>query len=95
MTATKNKIASCAVYLAVFILLGLPTIHYTFTAPHLRHFVGAGASVVKVTPFLRYMTAFGFIDVSKQSITKALLEGSCVGTVPDGIAGIFRTTAKV
>jgi hypothetical protein len=58
-----------------------------------RHFVGAGASVVAHTPCLRYMTMFGFIDVSAKSIAKALDAGTCVGTVPDGIAGIFRCTA--
>ena len=58
-----------------------------------RHFTGAGASVVPRTPFLRYMTQFGFIDVSGKTIAKALEAGTCVGTVPDGIAGIFRTNA--
>jgi len=58
-----------------------------------RHFVGAGASVVAHTPCLRYMTMFGFIDVSAKSIAKALDADTCVGTVPDGIAGIFRCTA--
>ena len=58
-----------------------------------RHFTGAGATVVPRTPFLRYMTLFGFIDVSAKSIAKALEAGTCVGTVPDGIAGIFRCNA--
>ena len=70
-------------------VLSIPAIN-TFS---FRHFVGAGASVVPKTPFLRYMTLFGFIDVSAKSIAKALDAGTCVGTVPDGIAGIFRCTA--
>ena len=56
-------------------------------------FVGAGASVVSHTPFLRYMTMFGLVDVGGKSMTKALSKGMCVGVVPDGIAGIFRTNA--
>ena len=70
-------------------VLSIPAIN-TFS---FRHFTGAGASVVPRTPFLRYMTLFGFIDVSARSITKALEAGTCVGTVPDGIAGIFRCNA--
>ena len=45
------------------------------------------------TPCLRYMTMYGVIDVSGKSIARALDAGTCVGTVPDGIAGIFRCTA--
>ena len=71
-------------------LLSIPAIN-TFGY---RHFLGGGASVVAHTPFLRYMTWYGFIEVSAKSITKALDEGSCVGLVPDGIAGIFRCTAE-
>ena len=70
-------------------VLSIPAIN-TF---NFRHFVGAGASVVPKTPFLRYMAMFGFIDVSAKSIAAALAQGTCVGTVPDGIAGIFRCTA--
>ena len=54
----------------------------------------AGASVVPRTPFLRYMTAFGFIDVSGKTIARALDAGTCVGTVPDGIAGIFSMNKR-
>jgi len=68
-------------------VLSIPAIN-TFA---FRHFVGAGASVVPKTPFLRYMALLGVIDVSAASITRALSEGKCVGLVPDGIAGIFRT----
>ena len=71
-------------------VLSIPAIN-TFAC---RHFVGAGASVVEKTPFLRYMSLFGMIDVSARSITKALARGTCVGLVPDGIAGIFRTNAR-
>lgn len=53
-------------------------------------FVGAGASVVAHTPFLRYMALFGMIDVSAKSIARSIGAGVCVGTVPDGIAGIFK-----
>ena len=56
-------------------------------------FVGAPASVVFNTPFLRYMTLFGCVDVGAKSITKAIDKGTCVGLVPDGIAGIFRLSA--
>lgn len=67
-------------------ILSIPAIN-TFA---FRRFVGAGASVVPRVPGLRYMTLYGFIDVSGRSIAKALAKGTCVGTVPDGIAGIFR-----
>jgi 2-acylglycerol O-acyltransferase 2 len=70
-------------------VLSIPAIN-TFV---FRHFVGAGASVVPRTPFLRYMSAFGLIDASAKSIAKALDEGTCVGLAPDGIAGIFRCTS--
>lgn len=71
-------------------VLSIPAIN-TFS---FRHFVGAGASVVPRTPFLRYMTAYGFIDVSGKTITAALEAGTCVGTVPDGIAGIFSLNKR-
>eukprot|EP00308_Calcidiscus_leptoporus_P022171 CAMPEP_0119365672 /NCGR_PEP_ID=MMETSP1334-20130426/12588_1 /TAXON_ID=127549 /ORGANISM="Calcidiscus leptoporus, Strain RCC1130" /LENGTH=354 /DNA_ID=CAMNT_0007381705 /DNA_START=132 /DNA_END=1196 /DNA_ORIENTATION=+ len=54
------------------------------------HFVGAPASVVFHTPFLRYMTMLGCVDVSGASMAKAVAAGTCVGIVPDGIAGIFK-----
>ena len=56
-----------------------------------RRFVGATASVVSRTPFLRYMTLFGCIDISAPSIRATAGAGTCVGLVPDGIAGIFKT----
>ena len=59
-----------------------------------RHFVGAGASVVEKTPFLRYMSLFGMVEVSAKSIARTLASGTCVGVVPDGIAGIFRTNEE-
>jgi len=71
-------------------VLSIPAIN-TFS---FRHFVGAGASVVPRTPFLRYMSAFGFIDVSAKTIARALEAGTCVGTVPDGIAGIFHMNKR-
>mmetsp|Transcript_56605 Transcript_56605/g.104775 ORF Transcript_56605/g.104775 Transcript_56605/m.104775 type:complete len:359 (-) Transcript_56605:96-1172(-) len=57
-------------------------------------FVGAAASVVLHTPFLRYLSLYGIIDVSGQSITKANSNGISVGVVPDGIAGIFRCSSS-
>ena len=71
-------------------VLSIPAIN-TFS---FRHFVGAGASVVPKTPFLRYMSCFGFIDVSSKTIARALDAGTCVGTVPDGIAGIFSMNKR-
>eukprot|EP00467_Chlorarachnion_reptans_P016485 CAMPEP_0114522530 /NCGR_PEP_ID=MMETSP0109-20121206/20787_1 /TAXON_ID=29199 /ORGANISM="Chlorarachnion reptans, Strain CCCM449" /LENGTH=375 /DNA_ID=CAMNT_0001703745 /DNA_START=42 /DNA_END=1169 /DNA_ORIENTATION=- len=57
-----------------------------------RDFVGGGASVVLNSPFLRYMRFFGgLVDVGKKSITSTLDSGVCVGIVPDGIAGMFKT----
>eukprot|EP00927_Polykrikos_kofoidii_P065023 TRINITY_DN60821_c0_g1_i1.p1 TRINITY_DN60821_c0_g1~~TRINITY_DN60821_c0_g1_i1.p1 ORF type:complete len:393 (-),score=59.51 TRINITY_DN60821_c0_g1_i1:65-1102(-) len=56
-----------------------------------NRFLGASASVVLSTPFLRYMTIMGgAIDVSASSVIKAVRKGMCVGLVPDGIAGIFQ-----
>ena len=71
-------------------VLSIPAIN-TFS---FRHFVGAGASVVPRTPFLRYMSCFGFVDVSGSTISRALDAGTCVGTVPDGIAGIFSMNKR-
>ena len=54
-----------------------------------RPLVGGVASVSEYTPFLRYLCLFGTCDVSAASIAKCIDEDLCVGTVPDGIAGIF------
>jgi 2-acylglycerol O-acyltransferase 2 len=70
-------------------ILSIPAIN-TFTRP----FVGAPASVVFRTPFLRYMTLFGCVPVDGKSISKATAAGLCVGIVPDGIAGIFQCSNK-
>lgn len=70
-------------------VLSIPAIN-TFIG---RKFVGAAASVVSSVPGLRYMGLYGLVDVSARSIAKTLSQGTCVGTVPDGIAGIFRCTA--
>ena len=59
-----------------------------------RHFVGAPASVVFRTPFLRYLTLLGCVDVAAKSIARATSAGVCVGMVPDGIAGIFRSCSE-
>lgn len=56
-------------------------------------FVGAPATVVLHTPFLRYLTIFPSVPVGGPSIKKATDAGICVGIVPDGIAGIFRQDA--
>lgn len=57
-------------------------------------FVGGPASIVLITPFLRYMTVFGgAVDVSGPSLKRASGEGTCIGIVPDGIAGIFQQNA--
>ena len=53
-------------------------------------FVGAPATVVMNTPFLRYLTLFPSVPVSGTSLHGATSSGLCVGIVPDGIAGIFR-----
>lgn len=66
-------------------LLSIPAINIA-----VRPFVGAPASVVFRTPFLRYMTLFGAVDVSGRSMARATSKGICVGIVPDGIAGIFK-----
>lgn len=71
-------------------LLSMPAINvFAF-----RQFVGAPASVVFNTPFLRYMCMFGCVSVGRKSIAKAVKSGRCVGMVPDGIAGLFQTNAK-
>ncbi|CAB9530266.1 Diacylglycerol O-acyltransferase 2-like protein 6 [Seminavis robusta] len=53
-------------------------------------FLGAPASVVMNTPFLRYLTIYPSVPVGGASLQKATEAGHCVGIVPDGIAGIFR-----
>lgn len=69
-------------------LCGIPTINHCS-----RHnaFVGTAASIVFRTPFLRYVSLWGTIQVSKSSIMAALDRGDSVGIVPDGIMGIFHT----
>lgn len=66
-------------------LLCMPAVN-TATRP----FVGAPASVVAFTPFLRYLLLFGYCDVSGKEMEKACKRGFAVGLVPDGIAGIFK-----
>ena len=56
--------------------------------------MGAPASVVFRTPFLRYLTLLGCVDVAAKSIARATGAGVCVGMVPDGIAGIFRSCGE-
>ncbi|KAG8463123.1 hypothetical protein KFE25_011120 [Diacronema lutheri] len=58
-----------------------------------RAFRGAPASVVFRTPFLRYLTLFPCVGVDRTSIIRATDAGTCVGIVPDGVAGIFRMHA--
>jgi len=54
-------------------------------------FVGAPASVVFRTPFLRYILLLGpCCEVSGKAITREVFRGNSVGLVADGIAGIFR-----
>lgn len=68
-------------------LLSIPAINsYSFVGT----FLGAPASVVFNTPFLRYLTILGTCDCGRESIRQELREGRSVGVVPDGIAGIFR-----
>lgn len=57
-----------------------------------RDFVGAPASVVFNTPFLRYVLLLGSCTVSGSSMVKAIKNGNAVGMVPDGIAGIFKAS---
>jgi len=54
-----------------------------------RPFVGAPASIVFHTPFLRYIFFLGSCEVSSKPMVAAVHRGECVGMVPDGIAGIF------
>jgi 2-acylglycerol O-acyltransferase 2 len=72
-------------------LLSIPAINqFAF-----RPFVGAPASVVFHTPFLRYITCFGCCDVGARSISEQIDQGVCVGMVPDGTAGIFQVRHDV
>ena len=72
-------------------ILSIPAINqFTF-----RPFVGAPASVVFNTPFLRYITCFGCCDVSAKGISDSIDQGVCVGMVPDGTAGIFQVRHDV
>jgi len=59
-----------------------------------REFVGAPASVVAYTPFLRYLLLFGYCPVNASSLTRACQDDKCVGIVPDGIAGIFKNNER-
>lgn len=72
-------------------LLSIPAINTFLGCP----FVGSGASVVFNTPFLRYMTLWGVVAVDRKSIEKAVSRGKCVGIVPDGVAGIFKTSSHL
>jgi 2-acylglycerol O-acyltransferase 2 len=69
-------------------LLSIPAINsFAYTGG----FVGAPASVVFKTPFLRYFTMLGCCGVGGKEITNEITEKkNCVGIVPDGIAGIFK-----
>jgi hypothetical protein len=53
-------------------------------------FVGAPASVVFRTPFLRYFTLFKSCTVDGPTLTREMAKGNNVGLVGDGIAGIFQ-----
>jgi len=73
-------------------LLCMPSVN-AFTR---KRFIGAGASVVLKTPFLRYAVMLGgATDVSSSSLTRATHKKICVGIVPDGIAGIFQQEVGV
>lgn len=68
-------------------MLGIPAINETLGCP----FVGAAANVVFKTPGLRYLMAYGCVTADRKDMVKALGRGQCVGILPDGVAGIFRT----
>jgi hypothetical protein len=53
-------------------------------------FLGAPASVVFRTPFLRYLTVFKSCTVDGPTLTREMAKGNNVGLVGDGIAGIFQ-----
>lgn len=68
-------------------VLSMPAIN-AFTP---NRFIGASASVVLRTPFLRYMTCLGgACDVSSETLRRETRKGTCIGIVADGIAGIFK-----
>ena len=70
-------------------ILSVPAINTFFCLD----FVGAPASIVFHTPFLRYFTFFPSTPVSRHAVAATIQQGSCVGLVPDGIAGIFHQSA--
>ena len=72
-------------------LLSIPAINTFLGCP----FVGAAANVVFNTPMLRYMTLYGVVPVDRHSIEQAVRQGKCVGIVPDGVAGIFKTSSHM
>lgn len=72
-------------------LLSIPAINTFLGCP----FVGGAANVVFNTPMLRYMTLYGVVPVDRHSIEKAIRQGKCVGIVPDGVAGIFKTSSHL
>mmetsp|Transcript_9214 Transcript_9214/g.16949 ORF Transcript_9214/g.16949 Transcript_9214/m.16949 type:complete len:379 (+) Transcript_9214:40-1176(+) len=71
-------------------MLSIPIINLFLDCP----FVGAAADVVFSTPGLRYMMTYGCIAADRKSMEKTLANGQCVGILPDGVAGIFRTNPK-
>ncbi|CAE7206851.1 DGAT2, partial [Symbiodinium pilosum] len=71
-------------------MLSIPILNNFLGCP----FVGAAANVVFKTPGLRYLMAYGCVTADRKDMTKALSRGQCVGILPDGVAGIFRTNTK-
>eukprot|EP01130_Rhizamoeba_saxonica_P013209 TRINITY_DN5606_c0_g1_i1.p1 TRINITY_DN5606_c0_g1~~TRINITY_DN5606_c0_g1_i1.p1 ORF type:complete len:240 (-),score=40.64 TRINITY_DN5606_c0_g1_i1:15-734(-) len=67
-------------------LLAIPVVNLQLGIP----FIGAPASVVFNTPFLRYFTLLGACDCSRDIIIENLDMGYSVGIIADGIAGIFQ-----
>jgi len=59
-----------------------------------RKFVGGTATSVHNTPFLRFMCMYGMTDVKPDNLARQLESGTCVGIVPDGIAGIFKCSRE-
>ena len=57
-------------------------------------FVGTSADVVFRVPLLRCLTMLGVVSAGKTSVVSHLHRGINVGLVPDGIAGIFKQTAR-
>ena len=68
-------------------MLSIPAINEALGCP----FAGAAANVVFKTPGLRYLMAYGCVTADRKDMQKALGRGQCVGILPDGVAGIFRT----